>query len=52
MKRTPLPGGRARYRVRRPSWPTTVVRELAYVLLVSHAGAAAIVLLLHWRGLV
>lgn len=51
MKRTPLASGRARYEVRRPTWPTRVVHELAYVLVVSHAGAAFIVVLLSWLGL-
>lgn len=51
MKRTPLASGRARYEVRRPEWPERVVRELAYVLVLSHAGAAAIVVLLVWLGL-
>lgn len=52
LKRTSLGPGRARYRVHRPQWPTTIVSELTYVVVVSISGAGGITFLLWAFGLV
>jgi hypothetical protein len=52
LMRSSLGPGRARYRVHRPQWPTTVVSELAYVAGTSIGGAGMITLVLHWLGVV